>query len=112
MECARRLNCCQEAGTITRRAGDETNKVLIAANMRLFPQLEQPSCVADLRCYGDIVVHNAKFGIMSLCAKDVLTSAVHGIKPCLVLEGPTNFNIVARACLVSLENTVYSYRFI
>lgn len=70
MNRSRGLNSHQETGTLTGRRGDEFDKVFIATDMRLSPDLEKTGGVVDLRCYGDIIVHDAKFAIKTLYTKD------------------------------------------
>lgn len=54
------LNRYQETGSFATRPCDETDKIAIAADVRLFPCLEKAGNIADLWRYGDAICHVAK----------------------------------------------------
>ena len=56
----RDLDGHQKTGTFTAGPGDETDKLAIATNVGLQPDLEEAAAVADLRRYGDTVCHICK----------------------------------------------------
>lgn len=50
----------QKTGSVATRSGDETDKIAMVADVRLFPCLEKAVNIADLWCCGDAVCHVAK----------------------------------------------------
>ena len=60
MALPRDLDGHQETGTLTAGPGDETDKLAIATNVGLPPDLEEAATVADLGRYGDAVCHICK----------------------------------------------------
>lgn len=60
MALARDLDGQQEADAFAARLGHETDKIAIAANVGLPPDLKEAAVVADLWRYGDAVTHDYK----------------------------------------------------
>lgn len=60
MACPCDLYGHQEAGTRTAGPGDETDEIVIAADIQSLPEPKKAGEVADLRRYGDAVRHICK----------------------------------------------------